>query len=137
MPLRSIPKQYLPKSLSKKDLEKQKKNIIQSRKLYKKHRFTHRPKVSYKKRKSPHIAKAEKLYGVKSMSELLQAVPGCKHELIEEVISKGEGAYASSGSRPNQSPTSWAIARLASTITGGKSSRVDHMEIEKYCSKKV
>ena len=30
------------------------------------------------------------------------------------------GAYFSGGSRPNQTPTSWALGRLASVIMGGK-----------------
>ena len=40
-------------------------------------------------------------------------------------MKKGQGAYYSSGSRPNQSAHSWGYARLASAITGGKSAAVD------------
>ena len=46
---------------------------------------------------------------------------------------KGEGAYYSSGSRPNQTARSWGIARLASAITGGKSSKVDY-HLLKQCN---
>jgi hypothetical protein len=48
-------------------------------------------------------------------------------------VKKGEGAYYSSGSRPNQTPQSWAYARLASAITGGKASLVDYSILEKGC----
>jgi len=51
-------------------------------------------------------------------------------------VSKGEGAYFSSGSRPNQTAQSWGIARLASSITGGKSAAVDYNIIEKGCNHK-
>jgi len=41
-------------------------------------------------------------------------------------VNKGEGAYYSSGSRPNQTPQSWGLARLASSITAGKAAAVDY-----------
>ena len=43
-----------------------------------------------------------------------------------QILKKGRGAYYSSGSRPNQSSNSWAYARLASVITGGKARKVDN-----------
>jgi hypothetical protein len=51
-------------------------------------------------------------------------------------VSKGEGAYYSSGSRPNQTPQSWGIARLASSITGGKAAAVDYNILDKGCNHK-
>ena len=39
---------------------------------------------------------------------------------ISTIIKKGQGAYYSSGSRPNQTPHSWGYARLGSSISGGK-----------------
>ena len=44
---------------------------------------------------------------------------------IEKVLDKGRAAYFSSGSRPNQTPESWALARLASVLLGRKSFEVD------------
>ena len=44
------------------------------------------------------------------------------------------GAYYSSGSRPNQTPHSWGIARLASSITGGKAASVDYNILEQGCN---
>ena len=52
---------------------------------------------------------------------------------MKKIIKKGQGAYYSSGSRPNQTSHSWGIARLASAITGGKSSQIDFHILEKYC----
>ncbi len=52
---------------------------------------------------------------------------------MKQIVKKGEGAYYSSGSRPNQTARSWGIARLASSITSGKSSAVDYNIIDKEC----
>ena len=49
---------------------------------------------------------------------------------------KGKGAYFSSGSRPNQSAQSWGLARLASSITGGKAAAVDYNIINASCNHK-
>ena len=66
--------------------------------------------------------------------ELAQAT-GCSIDALSQIIRKGEGAYYSSGSRPNQSAQSWGIARLASAITSGKSAAVDYSILENGCSK--
>jgi hypothetical protein len=66
----------------------------------------------------------------------LARATGCKKWALEKIINKGEGAYYSSGSRPNQTPQSWGYARLASALTGGPSSQVDFSIIKKGCSKK-
>ena len=42
------------------------------------------------------------------------------------------GAYYSSGSRPNQTPYSWGMARLYSVIMGGSARRVDKKIWDKY-----
>ena len=129
-----IKSSYLPEKLSKKDREIQKEGIKKSRSAYKEGKYKDRPKVKYKSVPSPHIKRAEKIY-TKSTKELLKHVPGCKKGLIEAIRRKGRGAYYSSGSRPNQTASSWANARLASAISGGKASIVDRSEIKKYCSK--
>ena len=38
--------------------------------------------------------------------------------------------------RPNQTPQSWGIARLASAVTGGKAAAVDYKIIEEGCDHK-
>ena len=48
---------------------------------------------------------------------------------------KGRGAYYSSGSRPNQTAESWALARLASVIMNGGARKVDKNIWEKYSRK--
>ena len=55
---------------------------------------------------------------------------------LNEIVKKGEGAYYSSGSRPNQTAKSWGLARLASSITGGKSAAVDYAIIKRGCNHK-
>jgi DNA invertase Pin-like site-specific DNA recombinase len=127
---------YLPNRLTRKDRKKQGKELIKSRKFYKKGIYHSRPKVpSFKSKKSQHIINAEKLYSVNKIgatNELAKAT-GCSKQALAKIINKGEGAYYSSGSRPNQSAQSWGIARLASSITAGKAAAVDYNILEKGC----
>ena len=131
-----VPIRYLPKRLSKKDREKQVKLLIKSRKLYKKGEYFTRSKLnSYPHKESSHVIKAKHLYNVKTLIpnlELSQKT-GCSIDGLKQIVRKGEGAYFSSGSRPSQTAQSWGIARLASSITGGKSSAVDLHILKKEC----
>jgi hypothetical protein len=58
----------------------------------------------------------------------------CSQNALRKIIKKGEGAYYSSGSRPNQTPQSWGYARLGSALTGGPSSLIDYAILKKGCS---
>ena len=121
-----IPKKYTA-SLSRKDKLKQKKNLIKSRKMYKKGIYVDRPKLkSYPKKRSSHIIKFEKKYNHKITDKdfIDKNILSTKGQ--NKILKKGRGAYYSSGSRPNQSSNSWAYARLASVITGGKARKVDN-----------
>lgn len=130
---------YIPESLTKKDKKKQKKMILKSKKLYKEKKYYIREKLkSFKSKKSKYIERAKKMYHVKSIkpNKELSKKTGCNISTLKKIIKKGEGAYYSSGSRPNQTPRSWGLARLASAITGGKSSRIDFQEIKTGCQHK-
>lgn len=132
----SIPYRYLPDMLSKKDKSFQKKNLLKSRKQYKKGKYFQRPKVkSFKSRKSSHVNKAKKIYDIDSIkpSKELAEKTQCSEEALEKIVNKGRGAYYSSGSRPNQTPDSWGIARLASSLTGGNSSVIDIDILKEGC----
>jgi hypothetical protein len=132
----SVPLRYLPKSLTKKDKKKQAKMLVKSRNLYKKHRyFTRKKLTSYKNKKSNHLIKAQKLYNIENITpnNELSKKTGCSINALKKIVNKGEGAYFSSGSRPNQTAQSWGLARLASSITGGKAAAVDYDIIEKGC----
>lgn len=127
---------YLPKRLSKKDKKSQSKMIIKSRRLYKKGIYYTRKAVpSFHSKKSPHIIKAMKIYNVDKIgaNKNLAKATGCSKSALAKIINKGEGAYFSSGSRPNQTAQSWGIARLASSITSGKAAAVDYNILEKGC----
>jgi len=131
-----FPKRYLPKQLTKKDKKKQFKMIMKSKNLYKKHKYYTRKNVaSYKNKKSKHIINARKIYGIQNISPNKELVmkTGCKLEALKQIVKKGEGAYYSSGSRPNQTPQSWGLARLASSLTAGKSAAVDYDILKKGC----
>jgi hypothetical protein len=130
-----FPIKYLPKRLSRKDRKKQSRMLKKSRKDYKKGKYYTRKKLkSYDSKESPHIKKAKKIYKVEKMSipELADKTL-CKSSALKKIIQKGQGAYYSSGSRPNQTAHSWGIARLASSITGGKSAAVDYKILEEGC----
>ncbi len=129
---------YLPKNLTRKDKRVQSKMLIKSRSLYKKGKFYTRKAISsFKSKKSPHILKAMKIYNVDKIgatNELAKAT-GCSKSALAKIINKGQGAYYSSGSRPNQTSQSWGIARLASSITSGKAAAVDYNILEEGCKK--
>ena len=131
-----IPDKYLPNKLTIKDKKKQYKMLMKSRRLYKKGKYFTRDKVkSFKSKISPHVLKAFRMYNIKNMDvnkELAQKT-GCSINALNAIIKKGMGAYYSSGSRPNQTAESWGKARLASSITGGKASKVDFHIIKDGC----
>lgn len=131
-----ITRRYLPNKLSKKDRKTQSKMLQKSIKLYKKGQYYTRRKLkSYPHKKSQHLSDAERIYNIPNLAinaELVKKT-GCSKEALEHIVKKGEGAYFSSGSRPNQTAQSWGIARLASSITGGKAAAVDFNILEEGC----
>ena len=137
MKLIKFPTRYLPKVLTKKDKKSQFNMLLKSKKLYKKNKYYTRKKLpSYKNKKSNHILNARKIYNIKNIApnkELAQKT-GCTLSALNQIVKKGEGAYYSSGSRPNQTPQSWGLARLASSLTSGKAAAVDYDIIKKGCS---
>jgi hypothetical protein len=131
-----IPIRYLPKRLSKKDRAAQLKMLTKSRKMYKQGKYYTRKKVpSFQSKESDHVKKARKIYGVDSIapSEELSVATGCSVDALQKIVAKGEGAYFSSGSRPNQTAHSWGYARLGSSLTAGKSAAVDFKILEEGC----
>lgn len=139
MTLVKLPIRYVPKNLTQKDKQNQIKMLIKSTKLYKNHKYYTRKNISsYKNKKSNHLSNARKIYNIKTImpNKELALKTGCKLEALNLIVKKGEGAYYSSGSRPNQTPQSWGLARLASSLTSGKSAAVDYDIIEKGCNHK-
>ena len=132
-----FPEKYTAQ-LSRKDKKKQRSMLLKSRRLYKKHEyFTRKPLASYKHKTSNHILNAQRIYNVENVAPTkeLSRKTGCPVSALKAIVRKGEGAYYSSGSRPNQTAQSWGIARLASSITGGKAAAVD-FHIIKGCDHK-
>jgi hypothetical protein len=134
-----VPTRYVPKSLSEKNKAEQRKELKKSRKAYKNKKnpqyHTRKKMVSFQSKVSPHVVKARKVYGIekiKPSAELAKATK-CTQATLRRIEQKGQGAYYSSGSRPNQTAHSWGRARLASAITGGKASAVDLKLLEKGC----
>tara|TARA_Y100000389_G_scaffold43780_1_gene38467 strand:- start:431 stop:910 length:480 start_codon:yes stop_codon:yes gene_type:complete len=134
----NITKAYLNK-LSLKDTKKQVKSIDKSKRLYNKEVYFIRPKLkSFVSKNSRHVKAAKSMYAVKSIkpSRVLAKQTGCRMSGLKKIVKRGKGAYYSSGSRPSQTPESWGVARLASSLTGGKASGIDRDILMKYCQPK-
>jgi hypothetical protein len=137
MKLLRFPMRYVPKDLTKKDKKTQVKMLIKSKKLYKKNKYYTRKQLpSYKNKKSNHILNARRIYNIQTITpnKELANKTGCNLTALNQIVKKGEGAYYSSGSRPNQTPKSWGLARLASSLTSGKAASVDYDIIKKGCN---
>ena len=131
---------YLPNILTKRDKTYEKKELDKSRKLYRQNKYYTRKQVaSYPHKVSKHILRARRVYKLEHIipSSQLAMETGCSIKALRQIESKGEGAYYSSGSRPNQTAQSWGRARLASAITGGKSAAVDFSILDKGCNHKT
>jgi len=116
MPPKINPK-YVPKSLTKEDKKKQIKSIKDK---------TIRPKVkSFQSRRSGWVKKFEEKYNTKISNTSFISKNIISKTGIDKIMKKGQGAFFSSGSLPNQTPQSWALSRLASVIMGGKARQVD------------
>jgi DNA-binding Xre family transcriptional regulator len=134
-----FPIRYVPKNLTKKDTQTQINMLLKSKKMYRDNKYYTRKKIpSYKNKKSKHILNAYKIYNIKNIkpSQELAQKTGCTMSALNQIVKKGEGAYYSSGSRPNQTAQSWGLARLASSLTSGKAAAVDYDIIEKGCNHK-
>jgi len=119
----SVNKKYVPDTLSKEDKKKQVKSIMEG---------TKRPELkSAPSKRSGYVARFEKKYGYK-IDDPRVAKEIISREGINQILSKGRGAYKSSGSRPSTTATQWALARLASVIMGGPARKVDQAIWEKY-----
>lgn len=126
---RNIPDRYLT-GLKGSERQKQIKSIFEKKE---------RPKTSAKSKESTWTTKFNKKYGEqlesmkgKRSKRNIAKVTGIPYKALDEVFKKGEGAYYSSGSRPNQSPQSWAYARMYSYILGGAARKTDSEITKKY-----
>ena len=112
---RRIPNRYLPKTLTPYERRKQIASIFTG---------TDRPKVSIKPRRSSWTVLFNKKYKPKSKKlEDISNVTNIPLGALNAVFRKGQGAYYNSGSRPNQTPESWAYGRIFAYIMGGKNVR--------------
>ena len=127
----NIPQHYIPDTLSPQDRNKQKKQVKKSIKNYRKNskKYVVRDKLdSFASKPSNHIVDLKRVYPhIKSMAHLKKISKEFNIPVsgVKKIIEKGQGAYFSSGSRPNQTPDSWAYARLASTVLGRNACKVD------------
>lgn len=132
-----VVKRYV-KNITKEDQKKQYKAIQKSKQMYKQGKYYIRPTIkSFKSKPSSHVVKAKKIYNIDKItaSQELAKKSKCSIKGLRLIVKKGQGAYYSSGSRPSQTPHSWGRARLASSLTGGKSSGIDLDILTKHCRK--
>ncbi len=126
---KKVPKSYVG-NLKGAEKKKQVKSIIEGKK---------RPKTSAPQRKSTYTTRFDKKYG-KKLDEMkggrskrnIAKITGIPYKALDEVMKRGEGAYKSSGSRPNQTPQSWGRARMYSYILGGGARKADADITKKY-----
>jgi hypothetical protein len=128
-----FPKKYYT-GLSAKNKIEQIKELKRSRELYKKGIYVSRSKKSsFNSKRSPHIVEFEKKYRVNiANKKAVFKATGIKPAAQEKILNKGRGAFYSSGSRPNQSGESWALARLASVILKHGAYKVDRHVLKEY-----
>lgn len=134
-----FPVRYVPFGLSRKDKMKQVQLLEKTRKMYKKGHYFTRPNLkSFRSKPSNHTSNARRIYKIQNItpSAELSLATGCSIKTLKKIVNKGAGAYFSSGSRPNQTAQSWGLARLASSITGGKAAAVDYDLINNGCDHK-
>lgn len=126
---RMVPENYV-KGLKGYERTKQIKSIFEGKQ---------RPETKFKSKESSWTKKFDKIYG-KRLDEMkggrskrnIAKITGLPYKALEEVFKKGMGAYYSSGSRPNQTPQSWGMARLYSYILGGNARKIDSDITKKY-----
>ena len=126
---RNIPDNYL-KGLKGYERTKQIKSIFEGKA---------RPKTKAPTKESSYTIKFNKKYG-EQLSKMkggkskrnIAKITGIPYKALDLVMKKGEGAFYSSGSRPNQTPQSWGRARMYSYILGGKDRKVDKEITKKY-----
>tara|TARA_R110000787_G_scaffold175206_2_gene287711 strand:+ start:436 stop:834 length:399 start_codon:yes stop_codon:yes gene_type:complete len=122
---RNVPASYL-KGLKGKERRDQIKSIIEGK---------DRPETSVKSKRSGWAKKFEDKYGTKISNKKFIHQNIITYTGQNKILDKGRGAYYSSGSRPNQTAESWALARLASVIMNGGARKVDKNIWEKYSRK--
>ena len=132
-----VPIRYVPRTLSRKDRRNQIAMLKRSRRMYKRGKYYGRTTKlkSYPHVASKHVVAARRMYRVDRIvpNAALAKATGCSVGSLRQIVQKGEGAFYSSGSRPNQTPQSWGYARLASAITGGKAAAVDYAILQNGC----
>jgi len=112
---RDVPATYL-KGLKGKEREQQIKSIFQGKM---------RPKTKAPTKRSSWVIKYEKKYNNKITDRAFLHKNIITKTGADKILDKGRGAYFSSGSRPNQTPSSWAYSRLASVVMNGPARKVD------------
>jgi hypothetical protein len=124
-----VPVNYV-KGLKGYERTKQIKSIFEGKK---------RPKTTFKSKESSWTQRFNKIYGERldkmkggRSKRNIAKLTGIPYKALDEVFKKGEGAYYSAGSRPNQSPQSWAYARMYSYLLGGNARKVDADITKKY-----
>ncbi len=121
---KKIPKKYVPDSLTPSQKKKQMNSIREKR---------DRPKLDIKTKRSKFSVMAEKYFGTgkTSIDDIAKKLKINKKGL-QLIMEKGQGAYYSSGSRPNQTAFSWGQSRIYSVLFGGEARRIDKDIVKKY-----
>lgn len=112
---KKIPKKYIG-NLKGEEKNKQVASIMEGKK---------RPKTSAPVKRSSLVVRFQKKYGVPITNDSYISKNIISQTGINKILSKGRGAYFSSGSRPNVSAEQWARSRLAGVILNSPARKVD------------
>lgn len=132
-----VPGTYVPRYLPRATRRKIVRGLSKSRRAYERGKYVRRPSMRGVRRTgSRWTGRVRKLYRLPTgrlTLKRLRGATGCRTSTLRKIIRKGKGAYYSSGSRPNQTPESWGVARLYSALAGGPAAKVDFRELEAGC----
>ena len=133
-----LPGKYT-KGLSKKEKKEKTENVKETKKLLKEgkkekayKKASERPTVKSNKKSSYTVKFRNKFPNIKPQTQAMEKATGIPLAAQKEIVKRGQGAFASSGSRASvSSPTQWGIARLYSYYFN-KGKTFDKDLIKKY-----
>tara|TARA_B100001741_G_C16543663_1_gene595616 strand:- start:527 stop:1000 length:474 start_codon:yes stop_codon:yes gene_type:complete len=126
--LMNPPRRQYTRGLSAADKRMHSKHMKERKEAYKSGNPIKKAPIlkSYKHRKSKWVQKFANAYGISLLDKrAIYKIFGVRPQEQATILKKGKGAFFSDGSRPAQTPFSWARGRLASVLLGGPACEID------------
>lgn len=92
-----------------------------------------------KTKKSSHVGKYERKYGADAPKGVAGVAKATKvpKGIIQQVYDRGAAAWATGGHRPGATQAAWAMARVYSFVTGGKTARTTDADLREKANKSL